>query len=354
MNSNCMKVINNINILVLGVGGNVSQGIVKALRESNIPMTIHGACISEYSCGLYMCDEAVICPFANDDSFVDWVIGYCNQHDIDMIFTGVEENVIKLAEYEEYIKSKTKAIFISSSYSQLLVGQDKYLTCKFLKESGCNYPKYHLWTNVDEAVKFAQNVGYPLIAKPRHGKSAKGIHVLKNEQDLRHVGNLDKYVLEEFIGDDDSEYTIGCYVDKNGNLQKVFPMKRRLRKGTIVWAKTIANSAIEEECEKICRAFKPKGPFNIQLRMSKDGRPVCFELNVRFSGTTAIRSHFGFQDVKAMLYEYLLDKEIDSCFNIKEGEVYRFDEELYLQSGTTELMDNARVLSNVRKYLDVE
>ena len=44
-----------INVLVLGVGGNVSQGIVKALRQiEDIPIKIFGVCVSEKSVGLYM------------------------------------------------------------------------------------------------------------------------------------------------------------------------------------------------------------------------------------------------------------------------------------------------------------
>ena len=46
-----------INVLVLGVGGNVSQGILKALRASDLDLRIVGACIGTLSTGLYMCDE---------------------------------------------------------------------------------------------------------------------------------------------------------------------------------------------------------------------------------------------------------------------------------------------------------
>lgn len=65
-------------ILLLGVGGNVSQGILKALRETKLDLYIVGACVSQYSSGLYLCDEALISPYANAESFIPWVIGICN------------------------------------------------------------------------------------------------------------------------------------------------------------------------------------------------------------------------------------------------------------------------------------
>lgn len=340
-----------VRVLVLGAGGNVSQGIIKALRNTHLPLKIIGACIWEYSKGLYMCDEGVICPYAADEKFVTWVIDFCNENDIDIIFTGVEENIIQLAKREKLIKEKTKAIFISSSYDKLLIGQDKYLTCKFLKESGCNFPKYQLWRGVDSSKDFARTVGYPIIAKPRNGKSSQGILTLKSEKDIEKYYKLDNYILEQYIGDAESEYTVGCYVDKNGVLQKLLPMRRKLSNGTTVWAKVIENQTIEDECTRICKAFKPKGPLNVQLRLDKDGKPVCFEMNVRFSGTTAIRSHFGFQDVKAMILEYIYDENIKNCFNLKSGEVYRFDEELYLVNGTTDKMRKNGFIKELQQYI---
>ncbi len=327
-----------VNVLVLGVGGNVSQGIIKALRRSDLPLRIIGACISEFSKGLYFCDEGYICPYAADNQFIPWVIDFCNKHKIDIIFTGVEENIIQLAKNQKLISSGTPAIFISSSYEQLIIGQDKYLTCEFLRNSGCNHPEYQLWYDIDTSIQFADRVGYPIIAKPRNGKSAQGIHFLKSISDIQSYSNLKNYVLEQYIGNEDSEYTVGCYVNKNGELQELIPMKRKLHNGTTVWAKTIRNQAITEECKKICNAFMPRGPINIQMRMDEDGKPVCFEMNVRFSGTTAIRSHFGFQDVKAMIMEYVYGEDISECFNIKSGEVFRFDEEFYLSDNSVETM----------------
>lgn len=104
-------------------------------------------------------------------------------------------------------------------------------------------------------------------------------------------------------------------------------MHRRLKNGTTIWAEVVENKEIKQEANKICQAYQPKGPLNIQMRLDKLGRPVCFEMNVRFSGTTAMRAHFGFEDVAAMIKEYILHESIDSCFHIQIGEAYRYDNE---------------------------
>lgn len=317
-------------ILLLGVGGNVSQGILKALRESHLNLYIVGACVSAYSSGLYLCDESLISPFANDDTFIQWVVNICNSKEIDMIMTGVEENIIALAAHSEFIKQNTKAIFVSSSYPKLLIGQNKIDTCNWLKDNGCNYPRYCDLSNKNACYQLVDSVGFPVIAKPFHGKSASGIHLIRDYCELDRLIGLEGYVLEEYLPDSTGEYTVGCYCDKFGVLTSVIVMERILRKGTTVYAKVICHPQIEAEARRICKKFKPNGPLNIQMRLNKNGEPVCFELNVRFSGSTAMRTNFGYKDVKAMVKEYLFDAPIENCFHIRRGECFRYDNEFYM------------------------
>jgi hypothetical protein len=50
--------LETLGVLVLGVGGNVSQGILKALALCTLPVRVIGACISPLSLGLYTADRA--------------------------------------------------------------------------------------------------------------------------------------------------------------------------------------------------------------------------------------------------------------------------------------------------------
>lgn len=333
-------------ILLLGVGGNVSQGILKAIRNSELDIYVVGACVSEYSSGLYLCDEAVISPFANSNDFISWVIDICNKKNIDMIMTGVEENIIVLSKNINVIKNNTKAIFISSSFDQLKIGQDKLQTCKWLKNNGCNYPLFCSLSDANACIELVDKVGYPLIAKPNNGKSASGIRIVNDKADLEEIIGKDEYVLEECLPENTGEYTVGCYCDKNGIAKDIIIMQRRLKKGTTVYAKVIRNKLIEQEARKIVDKYKPIGPLNIQMRFNKHGEPVCFELNVRFSGSTAMRTNFGYKDVKAMIKEYLYNEAIDDCFSVTEGECFRYDNEFFLFNDSVEQMKRTKQVIN--------
>ena len=339
-----------VRVLVLGVGGNVSQGIIKALRGSELNIVLIGACISPSSAGLYLCDSAFISPYANEDVFMPWLIQLCNKEQIDIVLTGVEENINAIMKQYDMFTAGTTAIFKAVSYDKLVIGQDKYLTCEWLKEHGCNYPEYCLLSDKAAVEKLVSEIGFPLIAKPRSGKSSKGVVKVTTQEELDAIADRTDYVLQECIGTPEDEYTVGCYCDKNHTFRGAVIMHRKLVNGSTDFARIVENEAILKEVKKICDAFCPVGPLNVQLRLDKTGRPVCFELNVRFSGSTPMRAHFGYEDVKAMIKEYVLEEDISNCFQTRKGEAYRYVNEIYIEAGAMETMEQNGHITNMANF----
>lgn len=317
------------NILVLGVSGNVSQGILKTIRSSQIKCRIIGACVNSDTVGALWCDEFYQSPFADSDSFIPWVIDICEKKYIDILLTGVEENLLVLSRNIETLSSAVKTKIVVSDYDKLLIGQDKLLTCQWLAAHGFSYPLFAQADNSYAIEALLIEAGYPLIAKPVNGKGSKGVFVINNKGDLKNFPTSANYIVEQYIGTSDTEYTVGCYVNKNGCPVRPIVMQRWLSNGTTWKAKVISDKIIEDVCYKICAEFKPMGPMNIQLRLNENHRPVPFEFNVRFSGTTPMRSRFGFRDVEAVIREYVDDASTEDLFNIRQGLVYRYVNEVY-------------------------
>lgn len=319
-----------INILLLGVGGNVTQGILAVLNKKREQYNVIGACISEESIGLYMCDKSYISPLASEATFIKWLIDICNKEKIDIIFTGVEEIIFKIIENEEFIKNSTKAIFIGSSLEKLKIGNDKLKTCEWLKENNLNYPYFADGNKNSEIQELIKKVGFPLIAKPKNGKGSQGINILNSYDQLTNIEELDKYVIQEYLGSDNEEYTVGCYSNKEGKTQDIIIMKRKLKYGTTFMAEIVQNELVYQEARKICDLFQPKGPLNIQMRVHNN-KAICFELNVRFSGTTPFRAEWGYNDVEAIIQEYIFNENIEGFLNpLKSAKGYRYFNEIYI------------------------
>lgn len=322
-----------MNILVLGMGSNVSQGIVKALRSiDDLSIRITGACISKSSVGLYMCDKALISPLARDNAFLSWYIKTCRDNSIDMTFTGVEEIIDVLVRNRDYIEAECDTKFAYPEKKAWEIGLDKYRTCQWLKDHGIPYPDFALASDSSEVDRLIERAGFPLIVKPRKGKSSKGIWQIKSVNDLKEIPRDEDYVIQECIGDEDNEYTVGCYFNKNRKLQSTMTMHRYLKNGSTSMAEIVNDEKIDQVIDHISENLPMTGPVNFQLRYRKDGTPVCFEWNVRYSGTTAIRNHFGFGDVEAAIREYLLGSPIGQCFtNADCGVALRVEDEIYIE-----------------------
>jgi len=342
-----------IRILVLGAGGNVSQGIIKALRNADFSgrkVKITGACISADSVGLFFCDSAAVSPYAKEEAFLPWLVEICNREKIQMVLTGVEENIMAVTAGLERFREETKAVFIASDLEKLKIGQDKLLTCRWLKENGLHFPKYCSCEDIKEIEALVEKTGFPLIVKPRTGKGSRGVRKIENKEELSfYMGQAD-YVLQECIGDETKEYTAGCYVDKQGILKETIVMHRKLADGSTVLAEVVKEEAVQREAERICEAFAPRGPLNIQMRMNEKGEAVCFELNVRFSGTTPMRAHFGYRDVEAMVKEYLLEEPIEDCFQVKEGIACRYTNEFYVTGNPIGDLRDRKFLETLQPY----
>src|SRR5262249_14934068 len=154
-------------------------------------------------------------------------------------------------------------------------------------------------------MRLVNEFGFPLVAKPRSGKGSVGLLEIRNRSDLDYVLHRPDYVVEEFLGNSDAEFTVGSFSDRDGVVRGTIAMHRTMLQGTTYTAEVGDFPDVRAEACRIAAALKPMGPANVQMRVS-NGRPTCFEINVRFSGTTPIRARLGFNDVEATVKHYVL------------------------------------------------
>lgn len=317
--------------MVLGLGGNVSQGILKALALSPLQCRIVGGCISPMALGLYTVDRSYVTPLAKDPSFLEWLIATCKDEGVQAVLSGVEPVLSIMAGHAGEIRKQTGAVCIVSSPHHLDIGGDKLVTCQWLQSQGFHYPRYAASENRDELEKLAKECGYPLIAKPRRGKGARGVIEIRNASELELVSTRPDTVVQEYLGDPDSEYTAGCFCDRDGQVRGTLILRRELQYGTTVRAEAGEFPEMREEAVRIASALRPMGPCNIQMRMA-NGRPVCFEINVRFSGTTPLRARMGFNEVHESIRHFVLGKPASDLPLITSGIVLRYWNEMYIDS----------------------
>lgn len=317
-----------LNILVLGVGGNVSQGILKALAIGSLRCRVVGACVSPAAFGLFTVDRAYVSPPAGDARFLPWLIDVCKRERIHGILSGVEPVLDVLACRRDLIRSETGAVSVVSDPASLAIAGDKLATCRWLRDRGLHYPRFAPGDDEAGALGLARDAGYPLIAKPRRSKGAHGIVMIEDERQLAGMRRAD-YVIEEYLGTPEEEFTAGCFSDANGGVRGCIVFRRELFEGTTLRAEAGAFPEVRGEAMAIARALRPAGPCNVQMRRSGSAA-VCFEINLRFSGTTPIRARLGFNDVEAAVRHFVMGEPAVDLPVIEQGVATRYWNELYV------------------------
>lgn len=332
-----------LTVLVLAVGGNVSQGILKAIAQTRHRYRIIGADVSPLQMGLFTVDRALVSPWASSTDFVPWLIDTCRSEGVNAILSGCEPVLMALAAQRELIESKSGAFCLVSDLPLMEIGDDKLKTCDWLSANGLPHPPYARAEDREAAERLVKSTGYPLVAKPRHGGGSRGLFLVENEDDLTYAGRKPNYVLQAHVGTDEDEYTVGCFVDRKGALAPSCCIRRELLSGTTYRAVLGEFSEVREVAERIVTALQPMGPCNVQLRMTPQG-PVCFEINPRFSGSAPIRAHFGYNEPVAALEHFVKGAPVTLPL-VTEGVGLRYWNELYPDSAALAVLESTGELN---------
>lgn len=320
-----------INVLVSGLNGTVAQSILKALKASGLSITTFGCDISPYGPGLYRVDQAFLVPPYTHPDYEAQIIELLASHRIDCWLPGVEAELVTLAARREVIERATGCRIFVNSPEVLAITQDKYLTACWLAEHGCSFPRSTIHQDLDQLAAFSDEVGFPLVVKPRRGSASRHVYVVQSAPELEYwLEKVPDPVVQEYLGTPDEEYTCGAFVDARGELKGVATLRRSLANGSTANAISLSVPDVEAEVARIVTALGVRGSCNVQLRRNKEGFPTAFEINARFSSSVSIRAHFGFNEVEATLRSFLLGEELPRM-TIRSGVAMRYVNEVYIE-----------------------
>lgn len=283
------------------------------------------------SAGLYRVDSAYIVPPADDEEYIGTIIDICKQNHVDIVLIGSDAEVPVLARHKALVEETSKSKLVVSPVEVVSICADKWSTVRFLKKTGLHYP-FSVLGNRKESVKRIVNVcGFPLIVKPRVGSGSEGTYKSSNEEELKyHLGLVERPLVQEELRPEYEEYTCGIFLTRDSKVKGIIPMRRELQGGTTYRATVNHYPEVLHEVERIAYQLGVKGaigPMNVQLKLTPIGA-IAFEINPRFSGTTAFRAKFGFNEVEATIKNFLLEEEIGEL-RYKSGVVMRYWEEVY-------------------------
>ena len=281
-------------ILVTGAGAVLGQGILRSLDERHTrDVHLIAADPNPLSAGLYWTPERYIIPMADDPRFMEQVEALIARTRPDVVIPGTDVELLAFALHRERLEQEYDTHVLVSPPEVVRIADDKWETFRFMREHGFAPPDSCLPGDEGDLI---ERVGFPLIVKPRVGARSVGVQKLVDREHLRRaIEETHDPVIQECVGEEGTEYTAGT-LTFDGECRAAMAMRRDLRDGNTYRA------WVERDPELICqvadfaRALGAYGPANFQFRVT-NGRARVFEINARFSGTTPLRAHAGFNEV---------------------------------------------------------
>ena len=333
------------NILVTGAGALLGQGILRLLQISDFSKKIFTADPDSRSSGHWLGDYAITVPKVSDSNFMESIKQIVLEHKIDAILVGTDVELPIFSRYKEEFLKQYNCKVVVSSEEVVNIANDKFLTADFLKNNNFPYPYSVMANDMEQLNDIEEKLGFPLFAKPFDGARSLGIKKIENHEELMEIYDPNSnLVVQQFLSESEGEYTSGCTVI-NGKCKAIVTLKRDLRDGnTYRTYRNDETSKYDDYIIPIAEKLNPDGPVNFQFRIF-NGKPVIFEINGRFSGTTPLRYFYGYNEVEALLKYYLFGEEIKKP-TLNNGVVLRTWSDLFIdEKELKELNENKRLQS---------
>lgn len=339
----------DVTVLVTGVGGGVGQSVMKGLnlateRRGDVTYRIVGVDADPAASGLYRADAGYTVPMADDPTYVDRLAEIAREEAVDVVVPGSDPEVSAIADHRARIAAAGEAEVLVSPAETVEIGRDKLRTFQFLDDGGFETPETVLAADADRIV---DEVGFPLVVKPRYGSASTGLFVVTDERELEsalELGDAESIVQEyllptawtdEALSRSDlerqvDEYSTETIVDEDGDIVHSLSNWRKMDDGVPSVAKVRPHDEVREACEEVVDELEVLGPVNLQARVTAAGVSF-FEINTRFTGSTAVRCAAGFNGPDALVRHVVLGADLDESDLAFENLMeIRYKDEIYL------------------------
>jgi carbamoyl-phosphate synthase large subunit len=299
------------NILITAIGS-MSAPVVLEILSKNGNWLIIGTDIYpfEWQVNKLFLSKFYQVPKADDKNYVNEMLNICTENDI--------RYIIPLTDPEVDVLSENRKVFENVNAKLCISNEQTIAICRN-KNSIENIFKNNPFVNVINSLsekEINEDSVYPIIAKPKKGRSSEGLYLLKKKEWLAVIENIDDYVFQSYLKG--KIITVDVIRDKKG--KNIFIARRELLRtsngaGSVV--EIIKTPLLEQTIAVIIDELNIIGCINIEF-LQKDNIFYLMDINPRFSAGIGFSYAAGYDFVNNHLLCFQ-DKNIADLFTVKEG-----------------------------------
>lgn len=308
-------------VLITCVGSGVGQSVVDSLKFAKDRYFLVGSDQSRFVYSMPDCDAYVALPSIFAPDYLDALLAACAEYDIKIVIPGHDHELALFARNQARFDAAGVIPLVSDAALVDLL-RDKLAWARAF----CVHSDRVVASYSAAELRAGTTISYPAIAKPSGGSASAGLRILHTAADLD--GVPEDYVVQPFLfpTDDDpeigpirkavaaghvaqlSEISVQLVYSVGSQILGCFASRNKLKGGVPIEVQPLDSAAVGDavgEIERVLTSYRPRGPINLQGRMTNNGL-VFFEMNPRFTGITGNRSQFGFNEV-ALLVDNFVD-----------------------------------------------
>lgn len=295
-----------MNILVTSIGSFSAAAVIDSLKQDKRVNKVYGCDIypKEWHHVSEKFDNVFLAPYVSEENkYKEFILGLVKENDISTIIPLTDIDVDFFNKHRETFNN----ILITIGEKDFIeIARDKDKMNNFLIENNFKHPKTYIFSKLADAK-------YPIIGKPRNGRSSEGILYLNSREELVDNQDYSNYIFQEYIEGD----VITVDVVRNTFTKEVQLIPRRelirTKNGAGMTVELFHDKSLILYATKICSLLNAHGVLNMEFIQNKNSF-YLIDINPRFSAGIGFSVLMGYDIVKNMLNVFL-QEEID---NIKE------------------------------------
>ena len=282
--------------------GEIARRVIRTLKKMNIASVAIFSDADRNAPHVLEADEAVyVGASPSSESYLkqDLIIQYCKELNVDAIHPGygfLSEN----AGFARKLKAEGIKLIGPSPESMEVMG-DKLSAKQAVKSF--NVPLVpgvdEAISDVNEAIKIAEEVGYPILIKASAGGGGKGMRLVERSEDFAEQMRLAQNEARSSFGDDavfiekfvtkPRHIEIQVFADRHGNVVYLFErecsIQRRHQKVVEEAPSALLTPELRKEMGEaavaVCKACNYEGAGTVEFLVDADMRFYFLEMNTR-------------------------------------------------------------------------
>jgi carbamoyl-phosphate synthase large subunit len=285
---------------------------------------------SSWTTALETADEAVLTPLIYDESYIQFLLEYCNNNQINVIISLFDIDLPVLAKSKQMFRDKGIVVIVSD-YDVTQICNDKWSTYQFLKENNFRAPLSFITLGEAKAAIGDGDLRFPVILKPRWGMGSISIFKAENDLELgvlydkvqreindsylKYESKLDPeraVIIQQFMKG--QEYGLDIVNDLDKKYVTTFVKKKTaMRSGETDGAVTEQNDILSETGKCIAEKLGHIANLDTDCFLIDDN-PYILEINCRFGGGYPF-SHLAGADLPTAILKWISKEKLDSELN---------------------------------------